>query len=56
MTPKQRQAAIFCLGQIQGIKLAIDSIPKVDLKKLSDALQDIYECLYESLGLGQEEG
>ncbi len=55
MTNKQKQEAIFCLGQIQGIKLALETIQKPDLKKITAALQDVYECLYDCLGLGEEE-
>lgn len=55
MTNKQKQQAIFCLGQIQGIKLAIETIQTADLKNITQALQYVYECLYECLGLGEEE-
>lgn len=55
MTPKQRLDAIFCLGQLQGIKLAIECVPNADLKKISDALQDVYDCLHDCLDLEKTE-
>ena len=46
----KRLDAIFALGQLQGIKLAIETTILTDQgKKITAALQDCYDCLNDHL-------
>lgn len=50
MNQKQKLDAIFALGQLQGIKLAIETaFEDPHAQKVADVLQDIYDCLHDCI-------